>query len=125
MIFRVVAADAGEEPMRTTRLTMMAIGTLSILLWRPPSEPLVAQDAAPLALGGTVSSDEEGRMEGVVVTARRDGANFTVSVVSDAQGQYSFPRSHLASGAYTISIRAVGYDLADAQPRVDVAVAQP
>ena len=32
-------------------------------------------------------------MEGVVVNARRDGANFTVSVVSDAQGKYSFPRT--------------------------------
>ena len=50
-------------------------------------------------------------MEGVVVNARRDGANFTVSVVSDAQGKYSFPRTHLEPGKYTLTIRAVGYDL--------------
>ena len=34
-------------------------------------------------------------MEGVVVTARRDGANVDVSVVSDAQGTFNFPRTHL------------------------------
>ena len=50
-------------------------------------------------------------MEGVVVSARRDCANFTVSVVSDAQGKYSFPRTHLQPGKYTLTIRAVGYDL--------------
>ena len=50
-------------------------------------------------------------MEGVVVSARREGANFTVSVVSDAQGKYSFPRTHLEPGKYALTIRAVGYDL--------------
>ena len=50
-------------------------------------------------------------MEGVVVTARRDGASFTVSVVSDDQGRDRFPRTHVAAGKYTIAIRAVGYDL--------------
>jgi len=52
-------------------------------------------------------------MEGVVVTARRDGANFTVSVVSDAAGRYSFPRTHVSPGRYALTTRAVGYDLTD------------
>src|SRR5262245_6114374 len=73
---------------------------------------LAAQGAA--ALTGTVSSQQEGKMEGVLVTARRDGANFDVTVVSDAQGKYSFPRSHLGAGKYTVKIRAAGYDLASA-----------
>ncbi len=64
-----------------------------------------------VALSGTVTSQEEGPMEGVVVSARRDGANATVSVVSDARGQFSFPRTHLSPGAYALTIRAVGYDL--------------
>ena len=55
-------------------------------------------------------------MEGVVVNARRDGANFTVSVVTDAQGKYSFPRTHLEPGKYAVTIRAVGYDLTDPGP---------
>jgi streptogramin lyase len=63
------------------------------------------------ALTGTVNSQEEGKMEGVVVTARGDGANFAVSVVSDASGRYTFPRTHLPAGKYTVKIRAVGYDL--------------
>ena len=66
------------------------------------------------ALTGMVSSSQEGEMEGVLVTARRDGANFDVTVVSDADGKYSFPKSHVAAGKYTIKIRAVGYDLASA-----------
>src|SRR5579864_2451633 len=77
--------------------------------WAPPD--LMAQAADPAALSGVVSSQQEGPMEGVVVSARRDGANFTVSVVSDAQGKYSFPRSHIEPGKYALSIRAVGYDL--------------
>ena len=70
-----------------------------------------AQSDAAVALTGVVRSMEEGAMEGVVVGARRDGANFTVSVVSDAQGRYHFPRTHLEPGSYELSVRAVGYDL--------------
>jgi virginiamycin B lyase len=77
--------------------------------WAPPD--LMAQDSGSVALSGVVSSQREGLMEGVVVSARRDGANFTVSVVSDAQGKYSFPRTHLVPGNYALTIRAVGYDL--------------
>ncbi len=50
-------------------------------------------------------------MEGVLVNARSDGANFTVTVVSDAQGRYSVPRTHVGPGTYRITIRATGYDL--------------
>jgi len=70
-----------------------------------------AQSSDIFALRGMVRSPQEGRMEGVVVSARRDGSNFTVSVVSDAKGNYSFPRSHLSPGNYALAIRAVGYDL--------------
>ena len=63
------------------------------------------------AIEGTVSSTGAGKLEGVVVTARREGANFSVSVVSDAKGKYAFPRTHLVPGKYDIKIRAVGYDI--------------
>jgi streptogramin lyase len=72
---------------------------------------LAAESSDSVALRGVVSSPQEGRMEGVVVNARHDGANFTVSVVTDAKGNYSFPKSHLGAGKYQLSIRAVGYDL--------------
>ncbi len=80
---------------------------------------LQAQGGA--ALTGTVSSTAEGKMEGVLVTARLDGANYDVTVVTDAQGKYTFPRTHLKGvGKYAVKIRAVGFDLASPNT-VDVA----
>jgi hypothetical protein len=64
------------------------------------------------ALAGAVSSSEEGKMEGVVVSAKRPGSTIMVSVSTNAQGQYSFPPDRLAPGAYDITIRAIGYTLA-------------
>ena len=72
---------------------------------------LLAQSQAT-ALAGQVSSAEESAMEGVLVSARRAGANFTITVVTDAQGRYQFPAAKLEAGKYTLTIRAVGYDLA-------------
>ncbi len=52
-------------------------------------------------------------MEGVLVTVRQEGASFTVTVVSDDQGRYSFPSDRLEPGPYSVGIRAVGYELPD------------
>ena len=75
-----------------------------------------ANDQTPAALAGQVSSDAEGAkespMEGVVVTAHKDGSIVSVSVTTDAQGRYAFPENRLEPGQYNIAIRAVGYDLA-------------
>ena len=88
----------------------------SYLFWLPaPSRwertPLRRRTESA-ALTGQVTSDAEGTMEGVVVSARKAGSTVTVSVMSDAQGRYSFPADRLPSGKYTIAIRAAGYDLA-------------
>ena len=69
-----------------------------------------------LALSGIVRSEEEGSMQGVVVSVRGENSVFSVSVVTDVRGVYSFPRSHLADGSYTVAIRAVGYDLVNPGP---------
>src|SRR5712691_10320464 len=63
------------------------------------------------ALTGIVSSAAEGKMEGVVVTAHRPWSIVQVSVTTDAEGRYSFPRNRLEPGVYALSIRAVGYDI--------------
>ena len=98
-------------------IASFATGVLAVgVVGSDPGGGLRAQTSGPAALGGRVSSKEEGPMEGVVVNARRDGANFTVSVVSDAQGKYTFPRTHLGPGKYIVTIRAVGYDLIDPGP---------
>jgi virginiamycin B lyase len=65
----------------------------------------------PAALTGQVTSDAEGKMEGVVVSARKAGSTVTTSVISDAQGRYSFPADRLSPGKYSIAIRAVGYEI--------------
>ena len=76
-----------------------------------------------MALTGKITTDAEGAMEGVVVSAKKAGSIVTVSVISDAQGRYSFPASRLAAGKYSIKIRAIGYDLA-APTAADVAEEQ-
>ena len=70
-----------------------------------------AQAQAPMALSGQVSSAADGPMEGVVVSAKREGSTATISVVSDSAGKFGFPASKLAPGRYSLAIRAVGYDL--------------
>jgi streptogramin lyase len=70
-----------------------------------------AQSSSSPALTGQVTSQEEGAMEGVLVSAKRAGSTMTITVVTDAQGRYSFPQSRLEPGPYSIRIRAVGYDL--------------
>src|SRR5438445_3266705 len=94
------------------------IGVLAgLVLLLTQTGPIAAQTAA--ALSGQISSADEGPMEGVLVSAKRAGSTITVTVVSDAQGRYSFPTAKLEPGQYTLRIRAAGYDL-DHPALVDV-----
>src|SRR5947208_16704638 len=72
---------------------------------------VMAQTPAPSALTGKVTSQADGAMEGVIVGAKKAGSTITTWVVSNAQGQYSFPRDRMEPGKYAVSIRAVGYEL--------------
>jgi virginiamycin B lyase len=71
--------------------------------------------AGPPALAGKVLA-AEGALEGVLVSAKRNGSTITVTVVSDKDGRYSFPAARLEPGQYSLRIRAAGYDLADPGP---------
>ena len=85
---------------------------------------LEAQQAStPAALTGTVRSAKEGLMEGVLVSARRNGSPITTTVVTNAQGVYAFPQARLDPGQYDVTIRAVGYVLDAPAPRTSVSVA--
>jgi virginiamycin B lyase len=75
--------------------------------------------SAQTALSGLVSSNEEGPMEGVLVSAKKEGATITTTVVTDQQGRYGFPAARMEPGRYTISIRAIGYKL-DGGKTIDV-----
>src|SRR5215467_5074181 len=67
------------------------------------SAPVAAQTG--IALTGTVTSAEEGPMEGVLVSAKKAGSTITVTVVSDKDGRYGFPAARLAPGQYELRIR--------------------
>ena len=94
---RIQMNRAGLAATTATALVLAGIGMAS---------------AADSALTGRVSSVEEGAMEGVLVSAQKDGSTIRTTVVTDAQGRYAFPAGRLEPGTYKISIRAVGYDLA-------------
>ena len=92
-----------------SRLSMVSgIGCGVVAAWLAATGPLAAQ-AGP-ALAGKVTAGGEA-LEGVLVSARKDGSTVTVTVVSDKGGHYSIPSARLEPGQYSLQIRAVGYDL--------------
>jgi virginiamycin B lyase len=84
------------------------------------SRLMSAASSPGIALTGQVSSEQEGPMEGVLVSAKKDGSTITITVVSDDKGRYAFPSSKVDPGHYSLKIRAVGYEL-DSPKTADVA----
>jgi len=97
-------------------LLVTSVG-LSGALWAAVAQ---AQTASPLA--GKVSSAEEGMMEGVLVSAKKEGSTITQTVVTNEKGEFSFPAGKLDAGKYNITIRAGGYTLVGPKT-VDVSAA--
>ncbi|WP_213740323.1 carboxypeptidase regulatory-like domain-containing protein [Bradyrhizobium sp. dw_411] len=96
---------------------VMSIGGLVAAAWLAGTGPLAAQ-AGP-ALAGKVTAGQEA-LEGVLVSAKKDGSTVTVTVVTGKDGRYSFPAGRLDPGQYSLNIRAVGYDL-DGKSQIAVA----
>ena len=92
--------------MQTKRLLLGVCAGLAVMLLPAASYFVRAQGQPPAALTGQITSEAEGAMEGVVVSAKKAGSTVTVSVVSDAQGHYGFPANRLGAGKYSIKIRA-------------------
>lgn len=90
----------------TKRLEMLAAVAAALVFSGISIAPCSAQ-----TLTGSVSSPEEGAMEGVLVSAQETGSPITITVVSDREGRFRFPDGRLPSGHYVLRIRAVGYDL--------------
>ena len=104
--------------MTSSRISaLIALSFIPTLSWAqtPPSKPV---------LSGLVRSAEEGPMEGVLVSAHRDGSTITVTVVSGHDGRYAFPAGRLEPGHYTLAIRAAGYDLSG-PGTVDIGAGKP
>ena len=91
------------------KLMLTITASAAAILFQPTVHTVWAQGQA--ALTGTISSEAEGKMEGVVVTAQKAGSIVRISVTTDEQGRYVFPENRLEPGEYKISIRAVGYDM--------------
>ncbi len=111
---------AREAQMIARRLLPSVLGGLLLAFF---CQSATAQGAPPV-LRGTVTSDREGAMEGVLVSARRQGSAITVTVVSDAKGEYAFPAGRLEPGAYQLAIRASGYGL-DGAGTIEIAAGSP
>jgi virginiamycin B lyase len=100
--------------MRMKRFSAILLAGISAIAFHSVSW---AQSAA--ALTGEVRSAEEGPMGGVTVTATRDKSTISVTAITDDLGRYSFPAGRLVPGTYSLTIRAVGYDL-DGKPTANV-----
>ena len=97
--------------MDSKRFLLVVFVALIAILVQNQSAPMNAQAQTPPALSGQITSAEEGSMEGVVVSAKRDGSTISVSVVTNAQGRFAFPAARLEPGHYTLKARAAGYEL--------------
>ena len=108
-------------------ISVLGMAALAAVLFQAGLSTASANDQTPAALSGQVTSDADGPkqpMEGVVVTAHKDGSIVAVSVTTDATGRYAFPENRLEPGHYTLAIRAVGYDLS-APAATDIVAEDP
>jgi streptogramin lyase len=106
--------------MRASVLFFVVLAAGAALLFHPATARTQgAKNDATASLAGQVSSTQEGAMEGVLVSAKKEGSTMAVTVVSDRQGHYRFPAGRLEPGHYLLKIRAGGYDL-DSPTSVDI-----
>ena len=106
--------------MRASGFFLVAVAGSAALFFHPQSARTeVATTASPDLLSGQVSSAAEPTMEGVLVSAKKEGSTISVTVVSDQQGRYRFPAGRIEPGHYLLKIRAGGFDL-DSPSAVDI-----
>jgi len=107
--------------MGRTRRRFAVVGPVGIALlvaasWGVLGRAGQAQTGGVL-LTGTIASASGDKMEGVVVSARAAGQSVTISVYTDALGDYVFPR--MPAGNYKLWAQAVGFEAG----RADVGLA--
>jgi virginiamycin B lyase len=74
----------------------------------------VSAQAAEQLLTGAISASTGGKLDGVVVSAKREGSNITTSVYTDATGNYYFPP--MEGGKYKVWAQTLGFE----QTKMDV-----
>ena len=116
----------GEDAEMSNEKTVisLAVSIFLLIFFASVSAPVPVASAnsqnSPAALTGIVSSEAEGPMEGVLVSAKPAGGSISITVVSDARGLYSFSADRLMPGRYRLAIRAIEYDAADPDIQVTV-----
>ena len=94
---------------RLLMLALIACAVVAIGLATGVIRTRVGQAAGnDTMLMGTIKSASGEKMEGVTVSARKDGKTFTTSVYTDADGEYYFPE--MEQGNYKVWAQAWGFD---------------
>jgi virginiamycin B lyase len=114
---------AGGKMLKRIHLLILTSGALGVLFYLG-GRIGAAQNTASAAISGQVSSQEEGLLEGVLVSAKKEGSTITSTVISNDKGLYTFPANRLEPGRYSMRIRAAGYDLVS-PGLVEVTAAKP
>jgi hypothetical protein len=73
-----------------SRLMLSLTASAAVVLFQASPDPAWAQNRGTSAITGQVTSEAEGAMEGVVVTAKKAGAKLSISVITDAQVATAF-----------------------------------
>ena len=95
--------------MRGLRPALLIVLGIAVFSFRPAaSQTQISTAESSSAFSGRVSSAEEGAMEGVLISAKKEGSTISFTVVSDTQGNYRFPTGRLEPGHYALKIRAGG-----------------
>src|ERR1700740_1775443 len=85
-----------EMLMKIKRVLLIAGGALAaIFLLQTARTRLHAEAQTTSALSGQVTSAEEGPMEGVVVSAKKDGSTISIRIVTSPAGHFVFPSARL------------------------------
>lgn len=96
--------------MRTVRVVSIAFAVLATLALVGSLSGQANAENTP-SLTGQIVGPDGAPLEGVVVSANSYPSTITVSVVSGADGRYSFPAGKLSPGKYYLSTRAAGFEL--------------
>src|SRR5437763_5201376 len=70
-------------------------------------------NAADQILFGSIASATGQKLDGVTVSAKRDGSTIATSVYTDAAGNYYFPP--MAAGTYRVWAQALGFEQSKAK----------
>src|SRR5207237_4114315 len=98
------ANDFNEEKLKMTHVrTFLLASAASFVL-------ATGAQAADQILSGSIASSGGQKLDGVTVSAKRDGSTITTSVYTDEGGNYYFPP--LPEGKYNVWAQALGFETA-------------